>query len=146
MKTLAKLGAGLLVLSLVGLWTTIGNGAGASKRAGAERAEKGPAGKAETYAVVKVGDEVQIVRKSELTSLKKSLAEEDKKARKEYDEQKKAAKTKEDKAALGKPPAKRVVKQLKAGFKTEDDAKDWLDKNPQDQAGGEKGGRKTPAQ
>ena len=49
-------------------------------------ADKAAAAKPETYDVVKIGDEVQIIRKSDLASLRKSTAEEDKKAKKEYDD------------------------------------------------------------
>ena len=74
-----------------------------------ETCEKGAAAKTETYAVVRIGDDVQIVKKSDLANLKKTTAEEDKKAKKDYDDAKKAAKSKEDKADLGKPPVKRKV-------------------------------------
>jgi hypothetical protein len=84
---------------------------------------------------------MRVIRKSELTGLKKSTAEEDKKAKKEYDEAKKAAKTKEEKADLGKPPVKRVVKLVPGSpsFKTEEDANDWLEqKKGEPGAGGKK--------
>ena len=96
--------------------------------------------------MVQIGDDVQIIKKSDLAGLKKSTAEEDKKAKKDYDEAKKAAKSKEEKADLGKPPLKRKVIVLKGSFKTEDDAKDWLEKHPQGQEGETKTGRKAAAQ
>jgi hypothetical protein len=145
MKKFAKPAIAAAVVLLVGLLTTASNSAAGAKRA-EKQGEKGAAAKTETYAVVRIGDDVQIVKKSDLTNLKKTTAEEDKKAKKDYDEAKKAAKSKEEKANLGKPPVKRKVIVLKSSLKTEDDAKDWLDKNPQGQEGERKTGRKAAAQ
>jgi hypothetical protein len=140
MKTFAKLGTTLMVVLLVGLWTVVGNGAVGAKKS----VDKVAAGKAETYVVVKVGDEPPaIMTKSEYTNLKKSTKEEYDKAKKDYAEAKKAAKTKEDKAALGKAPTKTSLKQMGGTFKTEDKAREWLEKHA-DQDSGEKGGKKAP--
>ena len=141
MKKFAKLAIAAAVMLFVSLLTAAGNGAAGTRKS----AEKGAAGKPETYAVIRIGDDVQIIKKSDLANLKKTTAEEDKKAKKDYDEAKKAAKSKEEKADLGKPPLKRKVILLKGAFKTEDDAKDWLEKNPQGQEG-EKTGKKAAAQ
>jgi hypothetical protein len=84
-----------------------------------------PAGQAvpknETYVVVQIGTEVQVVKKSELAGLKKSL-------------QKPADGTK--KTGTASKPAK--LKALKYGLKTQQDANDWMEKYLQEQA--EKGG------
>jgi hypothetical protein len=141
MKKSVQLATAAVAVLIVGLLTGVGLGANGARRA--ERGEKGAAGKPELYSVVKIGDEVQIVKQSDVAGLRKSTAEEDKKAKKDYDEAKKAAAKSKDKSDLGKPPVRRRVIELKKGLKTEDDAKDWLDKHPQGQGGGAK--KKTAA-
>jgi hypothetical protein len=130
----------MAVAIVVGLAATVGNGA-------AKRTEKAPAkaaaSKAESFVVVQIGDQMQVVKKSELTSLRKSTAEEDKKAKKDYDEAKKTAAKNKDKADLGKPPAHRKV-IVKKSFKSEQEANDWLDQNQnkEEPAGAAVGGKK----
>jgi hypothetical protein len=84
-------------------------------------------GKADTYCVVQVGDEVSVARKSDVAGLRKSAAEEDKRAMKEYEAAKKEAKKNKEKFDTPKPTL-RKVKILKDGFKTEQEAADWKDK------------------
>jgi hypothetical protein len=141
MTKFRQLAIGVTVALIAGLLTTAGNAAGTAgtKHTTDKHSDKSAAPKNETYAVVQIGDEMRVIRKSELTGLKKSTAEEDKKAKKDYDEAKKAAKTKEEKAELGKPPASRKVIVKKQAFKTEQEANDWID---QQQGGAASGSKK----
>jgi hypothetical protein len=123
MKRPMKLFAAVAVVLLAGLWTATSDGAVP------KRTEKG-APKPELYTVIQVGDEAQVIKKSELTNLRKTIAEEDKQKKKDYDEAKKAAAKSKEKTDLGKPPLKRTVKVLKDSFKTEEEAKDWMEKHP----------------
>ena len=92
-------------------------------------APRTPVPRAETYSVVQIGDEVKVVKKSELAALKKSAAEDYKRAMKEYkDAKKEAAKNKDkstDKPALEKPIQQKIV--VKKTFKNEDEAKAWVE-------------------
>jgi hypothetical protein len=108
---------------------------------GGRRAEKAPTGKGEVYCVVQVGDEVSVIRKSELKNLQKSTKDEDKQRKKDYDQAKKEAKTAKEKADLGKPPVPRTPKLLKGSFKSEDEAKDWMDKHVLGKEGDAKGAK-----
>ncbi len=87
--------------------------------------------KTETYAVVQIGEDVKVIRKSELATLKKSNAEEYKRAMKEYkDAKKEAAKSKDkatDKPALEKPVQRKIVDVAKKTFKTEQEANTWME-------------------
>lgn len=131
--------AGMLTASLL---TAAGHAATATAKRSVKRAEKGAAAKNETYAVVQVGDQMRVIRKSGLAALKKSTAEEDKRRRKAYDEEKRTAKG-DDRADLGKPPVNRKVVVLKQPFKTEQEARDWL--RQQDQGGPVVGSKKKKA-
>jgi hypothetical protein len=86
--------------------------------------------KTETFDVVKIGDEVKVIKKSELVGLRKSTAEEDKKDLKTYqDAKKELSKSKDkDKSAMPKKPVKRTVLVLKASFKTQEEAEAWKTK------------------
>ena len=120
----------LIVGLAVSLLTAAGEGATRTKAA----ASKTAAPKVETYAVVKDGETIQVVKKSELVGLKKKAAEDYKSAFKAYQEAKKASKNKDSAqnkdAAQGKElvkPVKHNWTTLKDSFKTEEDAKAWMD-------------------
>jgi hypothetical protein len=109
--------AGVLVACLM---TTFGSAA--TKRASATT-------KVETYSVVQDGDELKIIKKSELAKLKKDAAQKYKEELKQYNDAKKeAVKSKDkgaDKPALEKPVKHTIV--AKKTFKTEQEAKTWME-------------------
>jgi hypothetical protein len=78
--------------------------------------------KAETYAVVKVGDTYQAVAKSELKSFKKSVSERYREELKAYNAAKKAAAKAKEKFNQPKPKAPKVS-VVKKGLKSETDAR-----------------------
>ena len=133
-----------LCCALLGLWPAVTYGVTPAKRT--DKAQ-GAAAKNETFSVVQVGDEVQVIKKSELTNLKKTTADEDKRRRKQYDDAKKEAVKNKDHADPGKAPVKRLVKLLRSSFKTEQEATDWATdwkaKNGTDKAGTSKTGKST---
>ena len=96
--------------------------------------------------MVKIGDEVQIIRKSDLASLRKSTAEEDKKAKKDTTRPRRPLRAKRKRPHWASRRSRRKVIVLQGSFKTEDDAKDWLEKHPQGQEGETKTGKKAAAQ
>lgn len=73
------------------------------------------------YAVVKIGETLRVVPKSELKALKKKVDQDNKQARKDWQEAKKAAKKAKQKFDA-KPPKKVGMKVIRAGFKSEDAA------------------------
>lgn len=87
--------------------------------------------KAETYLVVQIGDDIpKIVKKSDLTKLSKDAAQKYKEEMKKYTEDRKAAAKSKDKStdkASEKPVKSKVVNLAKKTFKTEDEAKAWLE-------------------
>jgi hypothetical protein len=89
---------------------------------------KSAAPKAESYLVVQIGDDMSVVKKSDLAKLKKDAAQKYKDEMKQYNDAKKeAAKNKDkgaDKAALEKPLKPKIV--VKKTCKTEEEAKNWL--------------------
>jgi hypothetical protein len=139
MNKSAKLAIGMTVLLVACLLTAASNGAGPTKRA--DKGDKATAGKAETYVVVQVGEEFRVVAKSDYKSLPKMIRDEDNKAKKEYDEAKKAAIKNKEKFDTPKPLPRKIHK-IGPSFKTEDDAKAWLDKHQEEE---EKNGKKASA-
>lgn len=117
----------------------------ASVSAATKRAAATATPKAETYSVVQIGDDIKVVKKSELAALKKSNTEEYKKAVKEYNAAKKeAAKSKDkDKPALEKPVKRKIVDLAKKTFKTEQDANTWMENNLQSKKDEPKTDKKT---
>ena len=95
--------------------------------------DKSATPKAESYVVVQIGDEMSIVKKSDLAKMKKDAAQKYKDEVKQYNDAKKeAAKNKDkgtDKAALEKPVKPKIA--VKKTCKTEEEAKTWLE-NHQD--------------
>jgi hypothetical protein len=138
MNKSVRLASVLAAALIAGLWTT-------ASVAAPKHAEKSATPKPELYTVVQIGDEVQVIKKSELTNLRKTTAEEDKKAKKDYDEAKKSAAKSKDKSDLGKPPVKRSVKVLKDSLKSEQDAQEWMEKHPVQKKDDVKTGKKTVA-
>ncbi len=109
-----------------------GGGTGRSTGKGA-----GTAAKHEKYIVVRVGEptgsgELQVITQSELVNLKKATEEENKRRKKEYaDKKKEAIKNKESTKDLGKPPvARKVTVVSQRYFKTQEEAEEWKEKNP----------------
>lgn len=131
--------------------------AAASTMAAPPPVQKG--GKAELFAVVQVGDEIRVVRKSEVAGLPKKIADEDKSRQKAYEDFKKN-KGKGGAAGPGMgmgmgmgmgrggeqmettKPAKRSVKVLKNSLKTEQDAKEWKEKYEDEKLGSKPGKKK----
>jgi hypothetical protein len=106
-------------LALVaGVWT-------ATSRA-VERG-KPAATKTETYSVVQVGDEIKVVKKSEMMTFQKGLADAYKQEMKTYNEAKKEASKKKEKLDMPKP-VKPTVKTLKPSLKSQQEAEDWCEK------------------
>jgi hypothetical protein len=90
---------------------------------------KPAAPKVEMFAVVKDGDSIKVVKKSELVTLKKKAADDYKSALKAYQEAKKKPSKDKDPADAKElvKPVKHTWTTLKDSFKTEDDAKAWKD-------------------
>ena len=131
MKSPVRLATAVAVMFLAGFWAVSSSGA-VPKRTTDQTAKP----KVETYSVVQIGEEVKVVKKSELTTLRKSIATEDKQAAKAYEEAKKASGKDKDKdknnSELVKP-VKRKIKVLKGSLKTEQEANDWMEKHLQQQ-------------
>jgi hypothetical protein len=92
--------------------------------------DKNATPKAETYSVVQVGDEMKVISKSALADLRKQLAKQYKDDMKQYKAaMKEAAKTKDKGAdkAPEKPVQTKIVNLAKKTFKTEQEAKTWLE-------------------
>jgi len=108
----------------------------ASASVAAPKTGKATTTKPETYAVVQIGDEAKVVKKSELVTLRKTATEDYKRAVKDYGTAKKeAAKSKDkdkDKTPLEKPVKRKIVDLAKKTFKTEQEAGTWLDNYLQD--------------
>ena len=103
------------------------------------------AAKADLYDVVKIGDDLKVIKKSELVGLKKSTADENKKDLKAYQDAKRSATKSKDKSAMPPKPVKRSVVVLKASLKSDAEAEAWLDKYLKDKKGGLKAGNAAGA-
>ena len=80
----------------------------------------------ETYCIVEVDHDLQVVSKpKELKDLKKKLDDDYKTAHKAWQD---AKKNKDTKATAGEEPKKKTVKEVKSGFKTQDKANEELQK------------------
>jgi hypothetical protein len=97
----------------------------------------------ETYDVVAIGTDVansdiKVVAKSTLKALQKQLEDEFNQDKKKYQDAKKD-KNNHDANTL-KPPVKKTIKMLKAGFKTQPDAQKYADEKivERDKANGKK--------
>ena len=90
-------------------------------------AQKPAATKVEMYSVVQVGDEVKVLKKSELITFQKGLADAYKQEMKAYNEAKKEAGKKKEKLDMPKP-VKPIVKTLKTLLKSQQEADDWREK------------------
>jgi hypothetical protein len=94
-------------------------------------AKRAAAPKTETYSVIQVGEDIKVIKKSDLAALKKSNAEDYKRAMKEYNDAKKeAAKSKDkaaDKTAIEKPVKQKIVDLAKKSFKTDQEATTWME-------------------
>jgi hypothetical protein len=87
----------------------------------------GAAPKAETFVVVKVGDDIRVVPTATLKTEKKKTEDEDKAAQQKYSEDKKAAAKNKEKFDQPKP-VNRKFTTLKAGLKSQQEATDWMEK------------------
>jgi hypothetical protein len=96
----------------------------------------GPAERPETYAVVQVGDELQVVTKSEADSLKKNKSAEYKTAMKAYTDAKRATGKSKDKTSIPKPPDKHsfAVVVLRTSIKTQGEAETYKAKLEKERA------------
>ena len=140
MNARAKLAMGVLVALIASLSTPPSY----AQPSHAPRSAGGAAtAKPETYVIVRIGDDdPKVITKSEYKTLPKTTREEYNKAKKEYEEAKKAADKNKEKLDMPKPVLPKIHRLGPPSFKTEDDAKDWLDKHPQAQDAG----KKAPAQ
>ncbi len=88
-----------------------------------------PAAKPTLYSVVRVGteDDVRVIPSTTLKDVTKKVEDEDKEAQQKYKDDKAAALKNKEPFDQVQPP-KRKVKVLKDKFKTEQDAKDWMEK------------------
>jgi hypothetical protein len=86
--------------------------------------EQAPASK-ETYNIVEVGKEYQVVAASGMKDLKKRVEDEYKSAKKAYDD---AKKDKNKKGAVSEKPEKKTIKTVKSGIKTQEKAQEELQK------------------
>ena len=109
--------AGMLVTCLM-----LSNAVAAAKRAAGTATPK-----AESYSVVQIGDEMSVVKKSELVKLRKDVAQKYKEDMKQYKAAMKEAAKSKDKGA-DKAPEKPIQSKIvvKKTFKSEDEAKTWL--------------------
>jgi hypothetical protein len=123
--------------------TAVPSQAASQRHAPPSRAGAGAA--KEVFAVVKIGDDVKIVKKSEVAGLKKSTADEDKRDQKAYQDAKKEAAKSKDKSAMPKKPAKRSVQVLKSSLKTEQEAATWMEKYLASKKDGPKSGKTASA-
>ena len=87
--------------------------------------------KAETYAVIQIGEEIKVIVGSQLASEKKRVAEDYKRDMKAYQDSKKNAGKGADKVEVPKPVLKKV-KVLKSSCKSEKEAIEYRDKLLQD--------------
>jgi Skp family chaperone for outer membrane proteins len=83
-----------------------------------------PASK-ETFLIVEVGKDLQVVSKSGLKDLKKRIEDDFKRATQDYQN---AKKDKKNKDAKLEKPEKKTVKELKSGIKTQEKAQEELQK------------------
>jgi hypothetical protein len=99
------------------------------------------ASRGETYGIVEVGHELQIVSKpSGLKDLKKRLEDEYKSANKAYQD---AKKDKNNKGVTLPKPEKKTIKEIKSGIKTQEKAQEELMKLQADRdRGGDKKSRR----
>jgi hypothetical protein len=125
MKKLALLLAGMIVCA----WLATGGGSSAF----GQRTKPAPktTTKAETYAVIQIGEEIKVVPGSQLASEKKRVAEDYKREMKAYQDSKKEAGKGKDKVEIPKPVQKKV-KVLKSSCKSEKEAIEYRDKLLQD--------------
>ena len=93
----------------------------------AQTKKKAAPPKVESYAVVRIGDEVKVVQGSEVAGLTKKTAEEDKRLMKAYEDAKKNPRRDMGNVELVKP-SKRKVTILKKNIKNREDAQDWQQK------------------
>jgi hypothetical protein len=132
-----RLATALITILLAGLVTVAADGA-----TGTHHPAKQAAAKVESYVVMKDGENVRVAKKSELAAAKKKALDDYKAAQKSYQEARKGAgkstsgKSADAAKAHDKPekPVKRTVVDLaKKSFKTEEDAKAWLEEYQQKQ-------------
>jgi hypothetical protein len=93
--------------------------------------------KADTWAVVQIGDEVKIIKSSELKNLQKTAKEEYEQDMKAYKEAQKESSKSKDKVSVPKP-VKHSPRILKRSCKTEQDANDARDKILEEREGKDK--------
>jgi acetylglutamate synthase len=134
MKTYAKSMAAMMIALTAVAWAL------ASDSADAKAATQ----KKELYMVIQVGDDISVIPKSQLTEENKRVAQEYKEELKTYEQAKKEAVKKKEKLEQPKP-TKHLVKILKNGLKSEQEADDWKSKYLEDHGGGGKGETAKPA-
>ena len=102
--------------------------------AGGRPGIKTAAAKSEPYAVVQIGDEIKVIRKSEVNEEKKRIAEEYKQKMKTYEEAKKEATKNKEKLEEPKPDKRDyTMRVLKSSCKTEQEANDYCEKRKQEE-------------
>ena len=110
-----------LMLVLAWLWM---GGAGAAFGVPPKRAPAGGT-RGELYSVIRIGDEVKVIRKADVAQEKKTAANKYKADLKAYQDAKKAAAKNKDEATELKKPIKPIVKVLKESLKSKTEADDY---------------------
>jgi hypothetical protein len=85
----------------------------------------GGGGANETYCIVEVGRDIQVIATSGMKAFKKQIEDEYKAAQKAYDL---AKKDKANKGVTLEKPEKKTVKQIKSGIKSQEKAQEELQK------------------
>ncbi len=112
-------------------WTLLSILAGAAWAAKPRSPTTPPPTKNEAYSVIQVGQEVKVVKKSEVKAEEKSVKDRYQRDMKAYQEAKKSAGKNKDAASQAVKPDKAnyVFKILKASCKTKDEADDYAAKH-----------------
>jgi len=133
MKTSGFLTTAMAAVLLLSVWAAPDQGLAAPG------SKAGAAPKPELWSVVKVGDELKVIKKTDLKQLQKTTTDEDATKKKQYEDAKKDAAKNKGKSDAPSPagspavdltqkPLKRTVKVLKSSCKTEQEATDWMEK------------------
>jgi hypothetical protein len=116
MKRYAKLAVAMTVASIAVAWMAFDATAATAAKAAAQRKE--------VYMVVQIGDDISVIAKSQQNEEQKRVALQYKDELKAYEQAKKEATKNKEKGELVKP-VKHIVKILKNGLKSQQEAEAW---------------------
>ena len=125
MRTAPRLAMAAAAVLAASLWAVTSDGATHEQRS-STHSNKTSSAKPEMYAVVKIGEEIKVVKKSEVAGLRKTIAEDHKRDMKAYLAAKKEAGKNKEKSDLPRPVLQKMT-ILKNAFKTEQEANTWAD-------------------